>query len=341
VLDYCLFLGFLIVGCVIIRIAGHLFIKHLHKWTAKTKITRDDMLVRSVRKYLIPILYIAIVYASAKFLVLGDALGKAVNTVVMALITVIGAMLISSVVAYLLNRYLENKAEDSSNKLAVKWITGIIKAVIWVVALILFLDNVGVKINSLVTGLGIGGVAIAFAAQAILADIFCFFSIFFDRPFEVGDFIVAGQQMGTVEHIGVKTTRLRALNGEQLIFSNADLTGSRISNYKTLQQRRVLFTLGVTYATTVEKLSEIPGLIKGIVDSVPDTVFGRAHFASYGAYSLIFEIVYFVLSNDYNKYMDINQAINLRIKDEFDRRGIEFAFPTQTLQMQSLPPAEK
>ena len=245
-------------------------------------------------------------------------------------------MFISSVSIFLSSKYLESKINDASNKLALKWMTGIVKTVIWGVALLLFLDNVGVKINSLITGIGIGGIAIAFAAQAILTDVFCFFTIFFDRPFEIGDFIITGEQMGTVEHIGVKTTRLRALSGEQLVFSNTDLTSSRISNYKTMEQRRVLFTIGVTYETAYDKLKEIPELIKSIVSNVPDTTFGRAHFFSYGAYSLNFEIAYYILSGDYDKYMDINQEINFRIKEEFDKRRIEFAFPTQTLQLSSI-----
>ncbi len=155
---------------------------------------------------------------------------------------------------------------------------------------------------------------------------FCFFTIFFDKPFEIGDFIIAGEQMGTVEHIGVKTTRLRALSGEQLVFSNSDLTGSRIRNYKSMQQRRVVFTLGLTYDTPVETLRRIPGVVKEIVEGEQDTQFGRAHFASYGAYSLNYEIVYFVLSSDYDKYMDVNEQINLKIKEALSAsaRGLLF-----------------
>ena len=208
-----------------------------------------------------------------------------------------------------------------------------VELVIWSIALILFLDNIGIQITSLVTGLGIGGVALAFAAQAILVDLFCSFTIFFDKPFEIGDFIIVGDQMGTVEYIGMKTTRLRALSGEQLVLANSDLTKSRIQNYKTMAERRVLFKLGVTYDTALAKLKEIPGVIKNIISNVPQTRFGRAHFCAYGAYSLDYEIVYYVLSSDFDIYMDINQEIYFQIKEEFEHRGIEFAFPTQTVQM--------
>ena len=335
VLEYFLFLISLIISCVVIKIIGYYLIKRLNVWAEKTKTSFDDLLVMGIKKYLMPIIYFAAVYLNTTILYLNPTLAKIIHTVILAFITVYGAMFVSSVVVLLFNKYSENRIKYANNKLALKCIIGIAKTVIWGIALILFLDNIGFKINSLVTGLGIGGIAIAFAAQSILADVFCFITIFFDRPFEIGDFIIAGEQMGTVEHIGVKTTRLRALNGEQLIFSNTDLTGSRISNYKTMGQRRVLFTIGVTYDTAYGKLKEIPGLIKSIVDNVPGTTFGRTHFFSYGAYSLNFEIAYYVLSSDYDKYMDINQEINFKIKDEFDKHGIEFAFPTQTLQFHS------
>ena len=245
---------------------------------------------------------------------------------------VMGAMFLASLATLFFTKL--GKGKDSAS-LAIKWLIRLSKIVIWGIALILFLDNVGVKITSLVTGLGIGGVALAFAAQSALADIFCFFTIFFDKPFEIGDFIIAGEHMGNVEHIGVKTTRLRAIGGEQLIVSNADLTGSRIRNYKTMQQRRMSFTLAVTYDTPSEKLKAIPPMIQQIVEETEDTTFSRAHFASFGTYSLNFEIVYFVLSADYDRYMEINQRINLAIKDGFEQLGVSFALPTSMVQMRA------
>jgi small-conductance mechanosensitive channel len=179
--------------------------------------------------------------------------------------------------------------------------------------------------------LGIGGVAVALAAQVILKDVFSYFSIIFDRPFKIGDFIIVGEYMGTIEYIGIKTTRLRSLGGEMLIFSNSDLTDSRLRNYKLMDKRRVSFKLGLVYQTSTEQLKKVPGIIEGIIKSVKDTIFDRAHFLNYGDFSLVFEIVYYVVGADYNKYMDIQQEINFAIKGEFEKRGIEFAFPTQTL----------
>ena len=258
-------------------------------------------------------------------------LGKIVGCCTTLFAIVMGAMFLSSLIAFSFGKL--KHAKDESGALAVKWMIRIAKAVVWGLALILFLDNIGVKITSLVTGLGIGGVAIAFAAQSALTDIFCFFTIFFDKPFEIGDFIIAGDNMGTVEHIGVKTTRLRALGGEQLIASNADLTGSRIRNYKTLQQRRVSFTLGVPYSTTPDQLRQIPQEIKAVIEATEDASFSRAHFASFGSYCLNIEVVYFVLSSDYDRYMDVNQRVNLGILDAFERIGVGFAFPTTAIQL--------
>ncbi len=193
------------------------------------------------------------------------------------------------------------------------------------------LDNLGVKISAVVAGLGIGGIAVALAAQAFLGDLFSSFAIFFDKPFEVGDFIIVGDKLGVVEYIGIKTTRLRAIGGEQLIFANHDLTNSRIHNFKKMERRRVVFNLGVIYQTSAEQLRKIPLIVKDIITKQPDVAFDRGHFASFGDFSINFEFVYFVEGADYNKYMDIQQTINLSIYEAFENERIEFAYPTQTL----------
>ena len=202
---------------------------------------------------------------------------------------------------------------------------------IWVFAILVFLDNVGYKVSTILAGLGIGGAAIALASQSILKDLFSYFSILFDRPFEIGDFIIMGEYLGTVEHIGIKTTRLRSLTGEEIICSNTDLTGLPLRNYKRMACRRVCFKLGVVYQTSLEKLKIIPGLLEKIIRSVEDTRFDRAHFAVFNDSRLTLEIVYYVLSNDYNRYMDIHQKILFSVKQEFESNLIEFAYPTQTL----------
>ncbi|MGE4483845.1 MAG: mechanosensitive ion channel family protein [Oscillospiraceae bacterium] len=338
VLNYLIFLIALIASFVAIKIIGHFIIKRLGKWLKATNTHVDNLAFRRAKKYLGPIVYFFIFYLNTKILILSLTISNILNKIAFTLLVILAASLLSSVTVFFLNRHWEKNLKEDDNRTALKWITGAVKIVIWSLALIFLIDNIAaeVKLNSLLTGVGIGSIAIAFAAQSILSDIFCFFTIFFDRPFEIGDFVIAGEQMGTVEHIGLKTTRLRSLNGEQLIFSNADLTSTCIKNYKTMQQRRVLFTIGVKYDTPYDKLKEIPGIIKRIVDDVPGTQFGRTHFFSYGDYSLNFEIAYYVLDSDYDKYMDINQEINLRIKKEFDNMRIEFAFPTHTVELYNL-----
>jgi small-conductance mechanosensitive channel len=205
----------------------------------------------------------------------------------------------------------------------------IVQGVIWTVVILLALDNLGINITALVAGLGVGGVAVALAVQNILGDLFASLSIAFDSPFVVGDFLIVGEFLGTVEHIGIKSTRLRSLSGEQIVMSNADLLKSRLRNYGRMSERRVVFTIGVTYETPTEKLESIPPLIRGIVEAQSGTRFDRSHFAAHGAASLDFETVYYVLSADYNRYMDIQQDINMHIHREFEKLGIDFAYPTQ------------
>ena len=213
------------------------------------------------------------------------------------------------------------------------------RALIWSLVVLLTLDNLGVNITALVAGLGIGGIAIALAVQNVLGDLFASLSITLDKPFVIGDFLIVGDCLGTVEYIGIKSTRLRSLSGEQIVLSNADLLGSRIRNYGRMFERRVLFTLGVAYETPREKLRQLPEILRCIVEGEADTRFDRSHFAKYGPASLDFEIVYYVLSPDYNRYMDIQQAINLRIHEEFEKLGVEFAYPTQKLWIARVPEA--
>jgi small-conductance mechanosensitive channel len=333
ILNYFIFLTTLIIGIAVIKIVEHMVKTRFIAWAGKGKFFVDDQLILSSVKKIILILYWLAFRFSAKILNLNTMLEETIKLISIAFSIAIGAMLLSSLLLFFIGNYIKNKIDGENRNNIYQWINRMVELVIWSIALILFLDNIGIQITSLVTGLGIGGVALAFAAQAILVDLFCSFTIFFDKPFEIGDFIIVGDQMGTVEYIGMKTTRLRALSGEQLVLANSDLTKSRIQNYKTMAERRVLFKLGVTYDTELIKLKEIPAVIKNIISNVPQTRFGRAHFCAYGAYSLDYEIVYYVLSSDFDIYMDINQEIYFQIKAEFEQRGIEFAFPTQTVQM--------
>ena len=248
----------------------------------------------------------------------------------------------AAVLAWLDARKRSSTSADRAAAGSLSIIGFILQLLVWALVLLLALDNLGIDITALVAGLGVGGIAVALAVQNVLGDLFASLSITLDRPFVVGDFIVLGEWMGTVEQIGVKSTRLRSLGGEQIILANADLLGSRVRNFGRMQERRVVFTVGVTYETARSKLERIPQLIRAAVEAQPDTRFDRSHFANYGSFSLDFETVYYVLSPDFSKHMDVKQAIYFAIHEAFERDGIEFAYPTQKLWHAPIeqPPAE-
>ncbi|HYD80306.1 MAG TPA: mechanosensitive ion channel family protein [Paucimonas sp.] len=205
------------------------------------------------------------------------------------------------------------------------------RMVLWIVIVLMILDNLGFNITTLIASLGIGGIAVALAVQNILGDIFASLSIVLDKPFSVGDFIIVDDAMGTVEFVGLKTTRLRSLSGEQIVFSNADLLKSRIRNYKRMEERRVAFTIGVVYRTTEAQLCAIPQIVREAIEMHPQVRFDRTHFKAFGQSSLDFEVVYYIADPDYNLYMDIQQAINLTLLRRFAHENIEFAYPSQTV----------
>ncbi len=301
------------------------------KWDKQSNGHNFEVILDELRKNILPLLYYGSLFLSTRFLKLSQGVAKFFNIVGAVLLTFFLLKFISSMVRYWLEHRILQKETDPDKIRTVQSIRPIINIFVWILGSIFLLSNLGFNISAVVAGLGISGIAIALAAQALLGDMFSYFSILLDRPFELGDFIIVGEFMGTVEHIGIKTTRLRSLNGEQLIFSNTDLTGSRVKNYKRMHERRVAFTIGVTYDTPLDKLETVLSIIKEAIQSQEHTRLDRCHFARYGASSLDYEAVYYVLTGDYNVYMDTQQAINLYIARQFAAQGVEFAFPTQTL----------
>lgn len=226
-------------------------------------------------------------------------------------------------------RIRAKEKEDVSSAATMKLLIFLVRTAIWSLVLLLSLDNLGVNVTALIAGLGIGGIAVGLAVQNILSDLLAFISITLDKPFVPGDFIVVDDFMGTVEHIGVKTTRVRSLSGEQLVFGNNDLLKSRIRNYERMTERRSVFTLDVAFETPPEKLAAIPGLVREVIEKTAGVRFDRAHFKEIGSSALVYEVVYWVLNPDYNTYMDVQQAINLDIFRRFQEEGVSFAYPTQ------------
>ena len=231
----------------------------------------------------------------------------------------------------LLTRYVRQQSGGEEKVKQLYGIMVIINVFIWTVGILFLLDNWGMDVTAIIASLGIGGIAIALAAQNIVGDIFNYFVIFFDKPFEVGDFVVIDEKNGVIEYVGLKTTRIKTLSGEQLVFSNSDLTNSRIHNFKKMERRRIVFKIRTNYETTHGQLAEIPALLKAIILEQKPVTFDRAHFFAYTDSGLDFEIVYYVESGEYNLYMDIQQAINLRIHEEFEKRNIGLAVPIRSL----------
>lgn len=257
------------------------------------------------------------------------------NTVVIIALLIQAGQWATAALQAALEQYRKRQLEkDPASVTTLNFLGFVGKIVLWSIVLLLVLDNLGVNITALVAGLGVGGIAIALAVQTVLGDLFASLSIVLDKPFVIGDFLIVDDLLGSVEHVGLKTTRLRSLSGEQLVFSNSDLLNSRIRNYGRMFERRVLFNLGVTYQTPRDKLIKIPEIVREAVIEQDKTRFDRSHFKEYGNSALAFESVYYVLGPDYNEYMDIQQAINLFIHEQFEKEGIEFAYPTQTLFVQ-------
>jgi small-conductance mechanosensitive channel len=331
VLQYLTALGILL-GCIVAVYAfQRVVLRALKKMANATENTVDDMLVRAAELMLVPLLYFGALYLALHTLTLSETFQRALKIAGLGLITFQGVRVLTATLRLALRAKFRRSTDEQTAEIQLKGLSGLITVTVWIIAVFFLLDNLGVKISAAVAGLGIGGIAVALAAQAVLGDLFSYFVIFLDKPFEVGDFIITGDQMGTVESIGLKTTRLTALSGEQIVFSNTDLIHSRPHNYKKMARRRVVFKLGVIYQTTAEKLREIPGLVRGIIERQADTTFDRGHFVAFGDSSLDFEFVYYVTGSDYTKYCDIQQEINLAVFEAFEQRRIEFAYPTQTL----------
>jgi small-conductance mechanosensitive channel len=313
-----------------LRLVEQILIVRIERLTAKTHTAIDDAVVGALRKTKLLYLFIVAVYLGSRVLDLPEEI-RAIDWRVLMVATLLQAGIwASAAISIWLERYRESE-EDGANRTTMNALSFLARVVLWTLVLLLILDNLDVDVTALVTGLGIGGIAIALAVQNVLSDLFASLSIVLDKPFVNGDFIVVGDLAGSVEHVGIKTTRVRSLSGEQLVFSNNDLLTSRIRNFGRMNERRVVFMIGVTYQTSADKLERVPALIQEAIEGRSHVRFDRCHFASYGDFSLNFETVYFVESSDYRQHMDILQAINLTIYRSFAAAGIEFAYPTQTL----------
>ena len=310
-------------------------LSRMKRIAASTDTDLDNLMVEVFKSTRFLFVALIALWAGSRVLNLPELLSASLHKVAIIVVILQVGIWVTRALTEWLKIVGDKKGEDGET---LTWLGGVEwagKFLIWTVALLIGLENLGVDVTGLVTGLGIGGIAVALAAQNILGDLFSAFSIYIDQPFVIGDYIKVGDQMGTVESIGMKTTRLRSLTGEQLVFGNSDLVSSRIQNFGRLNERRASFIVGVTYDTPQERVERIPGMIREIVEAQDQVRFERSHFKEFGDSALVVETVYFVLVAAFQIKMDVQQAINLELMRRFEAEGIEFAFPSQTIYLES------
>lgn len=332
--DWLTALAVVVALALLLYFAKRLILSRLAAWSKKTQTRLDDFVVEILASTRFLFLLIIAFYFGSQYLELPTKPTRFITHFTIIALLVQVALWGNRGIVLWLNDYLKRTREtDAAGATTMSVLGFIARVLLWSILLLMILDNLGFNITTLVASLGVGGIAVALAVQNILGDIFASLSIAMDKPFVIGDFIIVDDILGTVEYIGLKTTRLRSLSGEQIVFSNNDLLKSRIRNYKRMYERRVLFGFGVVYQTSLAQLKKIPVMVREIIEGLEKTRFDRAHFKEYGDSSLNFEVVYFVRDPDYNVYMDIQQSINLAVFERFAREGIDFAYPTRTLHL--------
>ena len=298
---------------------------------AKTTTTDIDDTFIEIVSSIKPAFYFFIsIWGGLKFLDLAELVYQIVGVVLVMILTYQIIFSLQILINYVVNKGFK----DEGSKSAARLIGKLLKGVLWAIGILMILSNLGINVTSLVAGMGIGGIAIALAIQNVLGDLFSSLTIHLDRPFVVGDYIVVGADDGVVEKIGIKTTRLRSLQGEEIVISNQELTSARVHNLRKMKDRRVVLNIGVTYETNKEKMNDIPKMFEAIVSNIKRVRFGRAHFKKFEDSSLLFEFVYYIDDRDYDLFMNINQQIQLELKSKFEEKQIEFAYPSQTIYLQ-------
>jgi small-conductance mechanosensitive channel len=327
--------GITVITFVVFKVVQRIATRRLQGFAQKTSTDIDDLVVDLLSRTRFYLLLVVSLYIGGLALTTSETTHAIMRTITSLAVIIQAGVWGNGLIHYLLTRTgRQRPGEEPPNPSTIKALRFIARLILWSVVVLLALDQMGFNITALITGLGIGGIAIALALQNILGDLFASLSILLDKPFVPGDFITVDTLQGAVEHIGLKTTRVRSISGEQIILSNTDLMRSRIRNYKRMVERRIVFSIGVRYDSSYEQLRKIPSIMRQIIESESDARFDRSHFQAYGEWALLFETVYFVKSPDYLRYMDMQERINLEVHRRFREEGITFAFPTRTLTLQ-------
>lgn len=328
--DYILAIAVFAAAVIIFRIIKYGVLKKLRGIAERTNAEIDDLLVKVVDKIRWPF-YVFFAVSLALNLIQVHNLVKVFLTYATPIVVVfIVVQSLQQFVDYGMQKLAKNKKQETEGSV-VNVLGRIFRGTLWALAFVYIISLFGINVTTVVASVGVLGIVLAFGLQHILTDIFASFSIFFDKPFEVGDFIIIGDNLGVVKNVGIRSTRIQSLWGHEVVISNQELTSTRINNYKKMERRRVQFNFGVVYDTPSEKLEKILKITKEVVKKIELAELDRVHFKEYGDYSLDFEVVYYINSPDYKVYMDIQQEINFSLKKWFEKEGIRFAYPTQTV----------
>lgn len=320
----------LFLGYFLLKVVKNILFRQLRKIVAKTATTLDDKIVEIIDKHIIPVGYFGLMY-----LIFVELKLDAILLGIFRIFFVVAATVCTSkflidlsrvIVHFYSEKYHHNSLMIERN---INALFPALRVLIWSLAVVFILSNLGFDIAAIIAGLGIGGVALALASQGVLQDLFSYFAILFDRPCEIGDLISIDDFMGYVEHIGIKTTRIKALSGEQLILANTDLTSSRVRNFKRMQSRQIIMKLRVIYETDNDLLAQAPKIIEQAISPLENITFDLVYFTEFGDYSLDFEVIYYVHSNELRQYRLAKHRVNLALKRAFTEAGLEFAYPTQ------------
>lgn len=327
ILSYLTSIGVIVIGFIILRILKRVVLNRLKGYFKRTKTNADDFALKLAEKGVLPLCYAGLVFFGIKTLNLHPTVDKILHVAIIVVLVYFVVRIIVSLIDFLLGLYLQ-KQNRLQAKEGLRGVMIMVKVILWIFGFVFLIGNLGYDIKTLLAGLGIGGVAIALAAQSVLSDVFAYFAILFDRPFDVGEFLIIGDELGTVTHIGVKTTRIQSLWGEELSYSNKNMLNNWIHNYSRMERRRAVFGLYVSYDTPADKLEQIPEEVKKIINDQEKISIDRVHFFEFRDYCLYFEAVYFSLEPGYTEYRDKQQNINLAVCRKFEEMGVKFAFST-------------
>lgn len=325
--DYVVVLAGLVVLLIVLAVFHNIVLSYMKRIASTTKNDIDDAMIQVI-KTIKPSFYIFLaLWISLNYLTVHPLVQKILNAILVIWLVAITVRAVQIFISYVIEKKIDNGKNEATQSM-IALVNQVVKIILWSFGFLLILSNLGVDVTSLIAGLGIGGIAIALAAQGMLGDLFSSFVIYFDKPFAPGDYITVGDIRGTVEKVGIKSTRIRSLTGEEIVISNEKLTSSIIHNFKKLQRRRMTFSFGITYETPLKKLKNVSDLVKKVIDGLDDATFDRAVFNELGDSALIFDVVYYIEGPSIDTFMQLHSEINEKIKELFDKEKIDFAYPT-------------